>query len=371
MEHIFDRFRRLENTESTEEIPGSGIGLHYTKMLVCRQKGSIKAVFSETEGLIMSFVIPIGREAFPADEIFEQQTPGNLPENTKSDGADFDTPVVQTPSPPKGRTILIVEDDPQIHTLLHEILHIEYDLLHAYNGTEGVQMAREQMPEMIISDIRMPEMDGIALCKTIKNDPQLSHTIFILLTAKNRIEERIEGYNCGADAYINKPFRADHLISVIHSQTNNRDRLKAYFSDKGLHAEQEEPFGDNDRIPGNLPEIDQRFMEKLHSFIDKSIENPDININVIAVELGFSRTSFYRKMKSLTGLAPNDYVRNFKMKKAAKLILEGNLSIAEISDQTGFGTQSHFSTAFKKYFGVSPKDYKEKWKEEHKRSHAK
>ena len=153
------------------------------------------------------------------------------------------------------------------------------------------------MPEMIISDIRMPEMDGIALCKTIKNDPQLSHTIFILLTAKNRIEERIEGYNCGADAYINKPFRADHLISVIHSQTNNRDRLKAYFSDKGLHAEQEEPFGDNDRIPGNLPEIDQRFMEKLHSFIDKSIENPDININVIAVELGFSRTSFYRKIK--------------------------------------------------------------------------
>ena len=371
LEHIFDRFRRLENTESTEETPGSGIGLHYTKMLVCRQKGSIKAVFSETEGLVMSFVIPIGREAFPADEIFEQQTPGNLPENTKFDRADFDTPVVQTPSPPKGRTILIVEDDPQIHTLLHEILHIEYDLLHAYNGTEGVQMAREQMPEMIISDIRMPEMDGIALCKTIKNDPQLSHTIFILLTAKNRIEERIEGYNCGADAYISKPFRADHLISVIHSQTNNRDRLKAYFSDKGLHAEQEEPFGDNDRIPGNLPEIDQRFMEKLHSFIDKSIENPDININVIAVELGFSRTSFYRKMKSLTGLAPNDYVRNFKMKKAAKLILEGNLSIAEISDQTGFGTQSHFSTAFKKYFGVSPKDYKEKWKEEHKRSHAK
>jgi len=101
----------------------------------------------------MSFVIPIGREAFPADEIFEQQTPGNLPENTKFDRADFDTPVVQTPSPPKGRTILIVEDDPQIHTLLHEILHIEYDLLHAYNGTEGVQMAREQMPEMIISVI--------------------------------------------------------------------------------------------------------------------------------------------------------------------------------------------------------------------------
>lgn len=279
--------------------------------------------------------------------------------------------VVQTPSPPKGRTILIVEDDPQIHTLLHEILHIEYDLLHAYNGTEGVQMAREQMPEMIISDIRMPEMDGIALCKTIKNDPQLSHTIFILLTAKNRIEERIEGYNCGADAYINKPFRADHLISVIHSQTNNRDRLKAYFSDKGLHAEQEEPFGDNDRIPGNLPEIDQRFMEKLPFVHRQKHRKSGYQHQRDRRRIGFQPNQFLPQNEEPNRPGSERLRTEFQNEKAAKLILEGNLSIAEISDQTGFGTQSHFSTAFKKYFGVSPKDYKEKWKEEHKRSHAK
>ena len=266
--------------------------------------------------------------------------------------------------------MLIVEDDPQIHTLLHEILHLEYNVLHAYDGAEGLQMIRSQMPEIVISDIRMPEMDGIALCKTVKNDPQLCHVIFILLTAKNRIEERIEGYNCGADAYINKPFRADHLISIIHNQQANRDRMKAFFHSQNPNTEQNDDDNDN-RIPDSLSEIDRRFLEKLHQFIDKSIENPDININVIAVELGFSRTSFYRKMKGLTGLAPNDYVRNFKMKKAAKLILEGNLSIAEISDQTGFGTQSHFSTAFKKYFGVSPKDYKEKWKTEQQKSQTK
>lgn len=368
LNRLFDRFTRLTGSD---DIQGSGIGLHYTKTLITRLHGEINAVWNETEGLAMTFTIPVNKDAFPPDEIVEANATAmdeNEPVEQDSEPAES-TPktsdemdaATATQSAVKLRTLLIIEDDPQIHTLLHEILHHEYNVLHAYDGAEGLQMIRSQMPEIVISDIRMPEMDGIALCKTVKNDPQLCHVILILLTAKNRIEERIEGYNCGADAYINKPFRADHLISIIHNQQANRDRMKAFFHSQNPVQEHEDDDNDN-RIPDSLSEIDRRFLEKLHQFIDKSIENPDININVIAVELGFSRTSFYRKMKGLTGLAPNDYVRNFKMKKAAKLILEGNLSIAEISDQTGFGTQSHFSTAFKKYFGVSPKDYKEKWK---------
>ena len=368
LERLFDRFTRLTGND---DIPGSGIGLHYTKTLISRLHGDIHAAWTESDGLTMRLTIPVGKEAFSADEIAETPSADEREsvesdiesiESSSKESEENDTSAESQPIT-KQRTLLIVEDDPQIHTLLHEILHHEYNVLHAYDGAEGLQMIRSQMPEIVISDIRMPEMDGIALCKTIKNDPQLCHVILILLTAKNRIEERIEGYNCGADAYINKPFRADHLISIIHNQQANRDRMKAFFHSQNPTSEQNDEDNDN-RIPDSLSEIDRRFLEKLHQFIDKSIENPDININVIAVELGFSRTSFYRKMKGLTGLAPNDYVRNFKMKKAAKLILEGNLSIAEISDQTGFGTQSHFSTAFKKYFGVSPKDYKEKWKAE-------
>lgn len=375
LDRLFDRFTRLTGHE---DIPGSGIGLHYTKTLITRLHGKIHAAWDEATGLTMSFTIPVGRDSFAKDEIVaeiisseETDTDPNRSELNEliPEVADAETSSTQTAAS-KSQSLLIVEDDPQIHTLLHEILHHEYNVLHAYDGAEGLQMIRSQMPEIVISDIRMPEMDGIALCKTVKNDPQLCHVIFILLTAKNRIEERIEGYNCGADAYINKPFRADHLISIIHNQQANRDRMKAFFHSQNPNTEQNDDDNDN-RIPDSLSEIDRRFLEKLHQFIDKSIENPDININVIAVELGFSRTSFYRKMKGLTGLAPNDYVRNFKMKKAAKLILEGNLSIAEISDQTGFGTQSHFSTAFKKYFGVSPKDYKEKWKTEQQKSRTK
>ena len=365
LKRLFDRFTRLTGHE---EIPGSGIGLHYTKTLISRLHGEIHAAWNDTEGLTMTFTIPVGKEDFSSDEIVEiapsdESEPIDLIAEKEPITSAEERDLSATLQPIKQRTLLIVEDDPQIHTLLHEILHHEYNVLHAYDGAEGLQMIRSQMPEIVISDIRMPEMDGIALCKTVKNDPQLCHVILILLTAKNRIEERIEGYNCGADAYINKPFRADHLISIIHNQQANRDRMKAFFHSQNPASGQNNDDNDN-RIPDSLSEIDRRFLEKLHQFIDKSIENPDININVIAVELGFSRTSFYRKMKGLTGLAPNDYVRNFKMKKAAKLILEGNLSIAEISDQTGFGTQSHFSTAFKKYFGVSPKDYKEKWKTE-------
>lgn len=374
LKRLFDRFTRLTGNE---DIPGSGIGLHYTKTLISRLHGEINASWNETDGLTMTFTIPIGKEAFAAEEIVETAAidEGETNEEPDSDSSEVSETVEEndnTTSPPSAKmhTLLIVEDDPQIHTLLHEIMHHEYNVLHAYDGAEGLQMIRSQMPDIVISDIRMPEMDGIALCKTVKNDPQLCHVILILLTAKNRIEERIEGYNCGADAYINKPFRADHLISIIHNQQANRDRMKAFFHSQNPAPEQNDDDNDT-RIPDSLSEIDRRFLEKLHQFIDKSIENPDININVIAVELGFSRTSFYRKMKGLTGLAPNDYVRNFKMKKAAKLILEGNLSIAEISDQTGFGTQSHFSTAFKKYFGVSPKDYKEKWKSEQQKNRTK
>ena len=356
---IFDRFARLEPTDKKGRMNGTGIGLHYTKALIQKHRGFIRATWDETSGLTMSFVVPMEAGAYRPEEIC-------APSPVKaSDGIvlppDDELPVMREPTGKKAHTLLIVEDDPQIHSLLHDILHKDYDLLHAYDGEEGLKICREQMPDLIVSDIRMPGTDGYELCATVKNTPRLNHIAVILLTAKTRIEEQIEGYDCGADAYINKPFRLKHLQSVIRSQIGNIDRRKARLApspDTPADTIQEVPGGKP--MPASLSDIDQRFLEKLHSFIDKSIENPDININVIAVELGFSRTSFYRKMKSLTGMAPNDYVRNFKMKKAAKLILEGNLSIAEISDQTGFGTQSHFSTAFKKYFGVSPKDYKDK-----------
>lgn len=369
LERMFDRYARLDSTGKSGGTGGTGIGLHYTKNLVTKHKGHIKAASTESDGLTMSFIIPVDDTAFSGTEIlgreqFPRERPLPPPETDLH--PDLAPAELRTAGEriTKTHTLLVVEDDPQIHNLLHEILHNEYNLLHAYDGTEGLRLVREQMPDIVISDVMMPETDGFDLCRTIKNDPQLSHITVILLTAKTRIEEHIEGYGYGADAYINKPFRVAHLQSIIRSHIGHLDRLKAYLSAKNPGNEKTpgREMPEFAGSAGSLSDIDQRFLEKLHSFIDKSIENPDININVIAVELGFSRTSFYRKMKSLTGLAPNDYVRNFKMKKAAKLILDGNLSIAEISDQTGFGTQSHFSTAFKKYFGVSPKDYKDKGK---------
>lgn len=356
---IFERFARLDASDKTGRKNGTGIGLHYTKSLIQKHRGYIRAVWDEASGLTMSFVVPVGAEAYRTEEICDP-SPVRAAEGIVPP-PDDELPVMREPGGKKAHTLLIVEDDAQIHSLLHDILHKDYDLLHAYDGEEGLKICREQMPDLIISDIRMPGTDGYELCSTVKNTPRLSHIPVILLTAKTRIEEQIEGYDCGADAYINKPFRIKHLQSVIRSQIGNLDRRKTRLAPGETAAETAAPeIPGGKPMPASLSDIDLRFLEKLHSFIDKSIENPDININVIAVELGFSRTSFYRKMKSLTGMAPNDYVRNFKMKKAAKLILEGNLSIAEISDQTGFGTQSHFSTAFKKYFGVSPKDYKDK-----------
>ena len=278
-------------------------------------------------------------------------------------------PADETITPPQSDhpTILVVDDDTQIHAQLHEALHNSYAMIHAYDGAEALQMIRIHTPQVILSDIRMPEMDGMALCRTIKNDPQYSHCIFILLTAQEQTDT--EGYRAGADAFIAKPFENEQLRSIISGQLNNRERLKNYFANLSARQKSENSEASEQTIPDTLSEIDRRFMEKLHIFIEKGIEDPEININTMAVELGFSRTSFYRKMKLLTDMSPNDYVRNFKMKKAARLLVEGNLSIAEISDQTGFGTQSHFSTAFKKFFGVSPKDYKEKWHAEHHKNH--
>ena len=216
-------------------------------------------------------------------------------------------------------------------------------------GHTGLQKAVEELPDVIISDVMMPLMTGYEMLSRIKNDPATCHIPVVLLTAKSRDEDKIKGYDTGADIYMEKPFNPDVLHSAVNSILAKLERQKRQVISTA---------GTADTPPADeMAPLDRKFLTKLYAYINDNIGNSDLNVNSLGRELGFSRTNFYRKIKALTGVTPNDILRVCRLNRAAQLLLTREHTIGEISDMTGFGTQSHFSSLFKKHFGLSPRDY--------------
>lgn len=341
--HLFERYQRFE-----DKIDGHGVGLNYVKRLVEIHKGAIIARSSKGKGTVFSFVLPAD-EAVYADEMNQSKVDIIYQEtNMETNG---ETTVEDSEDILKNeKTVLLVEDNAEVRIFISMLLK-EYSVLTANNGLEGYRVAQEVIPDLIVSDVLMPEMDGYELCHKVKNDPELSHIPFLILTAKTTESDLIEGYSQGADVYLNKPFNPE-LFHTIVKQTfaNQERRRRIIMRNSGTETEEVD-------MKTVLSPIDQRFMDKLYVYIDSNLSNCELNINMLGKELGFSRTSFYRKIKGLTGQTPNDFLRIYRLNKAAELILSAEFSLNEISDRVGFGTYSHFSTCFKKHFGVSPKDY--------------
>lgn len=348
--HLFERYQRFE-----DKIDGHGVGLNYVKRLVEKHKGGIIAKSGKGKGTVFSFVLPVD-EAVYADEmeqnkvdiIYQENNDKLLKEPTASTESEVNE--ASEDAMKNEKTVLVVEDNAEVRMFISMLLK-EYMVLTANNGLEGYQVAQEVIPDLIVSDVLMPEMDGYQFCHKVKNDPELSHIPFIILTAKTTESDLIEGYSQGADVYLNKPFNPELFQTVIRQAFINQERRRAIvLRNNGPEA------GEVD-MKTVLSPIDQRFMDKLYAYIDSNLSNCELNINMLGKELGFSRTSFYRKIKGLTGQTPNDFLRIYRLNKAAELILADEFSLNEIGDRVGFGTYSHFSTCFKKHFGVSPKDY--------------
>ena len=256
---------------------------------------------------------------------------------------------VTLPKANQQQTIVIAEDDQEIRDYLIQELSDNYKVIGCENGKEALTEVLKSIPDLIISDIMMPEMDGNTLCSKIKSNATTSHLPVILLTAKNRDEDMLEGLETGADAYIVKPFNMNVLKRTVANLIHNRQQLQL-------------KYGRNDRLEEQVDDVvmqspDDKLMARVMKAINQNLTNSDLSVDLIAQEVGISRVHLHRKMKELTGQTPHDFIRNLRMKQAAHLLASGNMNVTEVVYACGFGNVPSFSTTFKKYYGMTPREY--------------
>lgn len=347
LDRIFDRFYQTPSMANDRKT-GTGIGLDLTRSLVELHHGTIVA-HNNKDGAGCEFVvtIPLGNQHLKPEEIItEKQDVSHAVSLIDEEVVSHPDVVGELPKVGRRQRIVIVEDDTEIRDYLAAELSSDYDVSMADNGRAGLSEVLKLMPDLVISDIMMPEMDGNELCSKIKGNPATNHIPVILLTAKSRDEDQLEGLEMGADAYVMKPFNLDILrrtiVNLIH--THQMLRLK---------------YGRNDQLEEQVDQVkmkspDDQLLERVMKVINKNISNSDLSVDGIAEEVGISRVHLHRKMKELTGQTPHDFIRNIRLKQAAKLLSSQNMNITEVMYACGFNNAASFSTIFKKFYGMSP-----------------
>lgn len=248
--------------------------------------------------------------------------------------------------------ILIVEDEAPIRQLLRNLLSDIYIIYEAANGREAMACMTKVIPHLIISDIMMEDMDGLELCKKVKNIPDTCHIPFLLLSARGSVDQQHEGYEAGADAYLPKPFHNQHVLGRIQQLLENRKRLHDYFRNKALPGVE---------VPQGMNDTDREFLEKLVGFITADISDAGLDASRLEASMAMSRMQLYRKIKTISGMTPAEFIRNIRLQKAAELLETTRLTVSEIFFQTGFNNQSYFFREFKKKYTCSPNDYRRKF----------
>ncbi len=350
VERIFERYKRL--TASEHSSAGSGIGLHYVKQLLLIHKGSIVAEIRPEGGMRFTFAIPVdeslydiaGEPTVEAEFIDGMATaiadcPGDKPDTTQETG----------PRP----KMVIVEDNPQLRRYCRQIFAPQFDVFTADNGSDGFDLIHAEMPDIVITDVLMSKMDGYELCRKIKTDVLLSHIPVVILTAKVTDQDKITGYQEGADVYMTKPFNPTLLQTVVGNLLTSRSKLREMLL-SGAEKPRSEPEGGGEI---RLSSADRAFVDKLCQYVDANISDCSLSISAISTEMCMSRASFFRKIKSLTGVTPNNFILIYRLNKAAAMIRSREYRLNEIADMVGFSSQSHFSRCFKQHFGMAPKDY--------------
>lgn len=360
IDQIFERFYQINNDVTNSNF-GTGIGLHLSRSLVQLHHGLIYAENrKDTSGSRFIIRIPLGSAHLRADELETGASEGvvthslpGVPVRSTIDDAMDEEKTGSTTEKTKAKTrlkVLVVEDEEEIQTYLKEELSSEYKIQTCCNGKEAYDLILNDTPDLVISDIMMPEMDGLTLCRKIKQNTNVNHVPVILLTAKSKPEDKLEGMDIGADAYMVKPFNTELLKGVVANLIANRRLLRNKFSG----AQQQE--GKMDKI--SMKSGDEKLMEKVMKVINEHLADPDLNAEMLAVEVGMSRVHIYRKLKELTNLSVRDFIKNIRLQQAATLLAEDKkLTISEIAYATGYGNLSHFSSSFKERYGMSPKDY--------------
>jgi len=333
-EKIFEPFYRIKETDKQ---PGNGIGLPLSRSLAELHKGVLD--LSKPENGLNTFVLtlPIHQEKefkLPKDETMTA-TEAAISQNKE---------LYDNSSKPE---ILLVEDNKEIIDFIANELSADYLVRKSFNGTEALNMLKEANIQLVISDIMMPVMDGLELCKRIKTNLEYSHIPIILLTAKNSMHAKIEGLEVGADAYIEKPFDYEHLCAQISNLLLNRNKIKEHFASSPLT---------NIKTIG-YTKTDKNFLENLKAVIDENLTNMDLDVEQLSKMMNMSRPTFYRKIKALSNLTPHELIHIARLKKAAELLAEGNFKVYEVSSIVGYSLQTNFARDFNKQFGMTPSEY--------------
>jgi signal transduction histidine kinase/ligand-binding sensor domain-containing protein/DNA-binding response OmpR family regulator len=353
-EHLFDRFFQGDKNNN---MTGTGIGMHLTKTIVELHKGSITVESEEKKGSGFHITILPGNAHFTSAELAEAEAVIPSPK-TEEDGGDEsgNEPLPPAPRPSPGEQIaapslLLVEDSSDMRFYIRQELSGRYHIEEAVNGKEGLDKALRLLPDLIIADVMMPEMDGIELCRILKSTPETSHIPIIMLTALDDMKRRLESMESGADSFITKPFHTKYLQVRIEKLIELRRNMKERFS-KSIYLDVQEL--------SPLTSMDERLLQKAIDYVRTNIENPELSVEQMSRELGMSRTHLHRKLKALTGQSPVEFIKMIRMKQAANLLNTGKLSVSEVGYKVGYNTLSYFSSSFSAHFGMSPTAYMEK-----------
>lgn len=339
--YIFDRFYQAKNAGR-----GTGIGLAIVKAFTELHHGEVSATSIEGKGSTFTIHIPVrqkGEVTNQPTEKIEQLVEPSSAEEVPNQARHIDELIqpYQTDKP----EVLIIDDNIDIRTYLRSVLSEKYNVSEAADGKVGLELARKIVPDIVLSDIMMPVMDGLAFCQQLKTDKAISHIPVILLTARSLDEQRAEGYEHGADAYLSKPFSLRLLLSRIDNLIESRKKLNQTWS-KGV---------DDDKIGNISNEIDKSFLKQLRKIIQENLANSDLSVEQIGDEIGLSRVQLYRKVKALTGYSPVEIVRKARLTRARHLLQTTERTVSEVAYAVGFSTPSYFSKCYKDEFGENPK----------------
>ncbi len=349
MPHLFERFFQTQNTSDLQA--GSGIGLALTKELVELHHGQISAESTEGRGSVFTIRLPLGEEVFSENE----KAAADLPLLASSPttlativGEDANNGQKQSifPKSRDGKDVaLVVEDNPDVRLYIREQLEKSFHIVEAENGAAGLQKAQAEMPALVITDLMMPDMDGLALTRSLKTDLRTSHIPVIMLTAKAASEEKIEGFHTGADAYLTKPFDARELVAQAEGLIRARRGLREKFSQSGL-------------MPSEIAvtSVDEEFLKKIRLSIEENLDDETFGVVELAAKVALSRSQLHRKLTAVTGHGPNEIIRNMRLERAKELLEKGAGNASEVAFMVGFNSLAYFSKSFSDHFGFPPSE---------------
>ena len=348
LKRIFEPFYQCSDLDANI---GSGIGLHYTRQLTLRMQGKILAESKAGEGSVFTLIFPVKQHAetvFPAlkmDEILKSFYLAKTKELQKNNHMQHKREELQLPD--SATTILVVEDNNDVVMYMKALMPVGYRLVHARDGQEGLDMANEFVPDLVITDVMMPIKDGFSLCRDIKSSELLNHIPVIILTAKGAVEDQLSGLQCGADAYLKKPFNPDELLIRVQKLLESRRVLKEKYLRSVLKGEKK-----NDK------DVNLNFLQRVTDIAYSEMQNPYFSPSTLADKLSMSISQLNRKMTAVSGYSPSSYILNLRINKAKKCLTTKDIPISDIANECGFYDLAYFSRTFKKQTGLTPSQYR-------------